>query len=33
MTPEAFEYVGMSPVIVKPASAIGGPLLEVRSRV
>jgi hypothetical protein len=31
--PEAFEYVGTSPVIVKPASAIGGPLLEVRSRV
>jgi hypothetical protein len=33
MMPEAFEYVGTNPVIVKPASAIGGPLLEVRSRV
>jgi hypothetical protein len=31
--PEPFEYVGVRPVIVKPASAIGGPLLEVISRV
>jgi hypothetical protein len=33
ITPEPFEYVGVRPVIVKPASAIGAPLLEVTSRV
>jgi len=31
--PETFEYVGASPVIVKPASAIGAPLSEVMSSV
>jgi hypothetical protein len=31
--PEPFEYVGVRPVIVKPASAIGGLLLEVISSV
>ena len=33
ITPLPLEYVGVSPVIVKPASAIGPPLLSVRSRV
>lgn len=31
--PEPFEYVGVKPVMEKPASAIGGPLLVVRSSV
>ena len=31
--PEPFEYVGVRPVIVKPASAIGAPLFDVMSRV
>jgi hypothetical protein len=33
MTPLPLEYVGVSPVIVKPASAIGEPLLSMRSNV
>jgi hypothetical protein len=33
MTPLPLEYVGVRPVIVKPASAIGGPLLSAESRV
>lgn len=33
VTPLPLEYVGASPVIVKPASAIAPPLLSARSRV